>query len=201
MSINKRIQIEFNKLTKDPPPGVSARLVKDERDNDIYNQWIATINGPDEYPWKDSQFELSVNFPTNYPFSPPHIRFSTRIYHPNISSDGSICLDTLSKNWAPGLGMGQIFLMIISLLTDPNTNDPLNSDAASKHKNNKTEYDKKVREYVEKYALKNSAQPNQQAQSTQQTQTTQQAQPTDLPVLHELADIDNDDDDDDSEVD
>jgi ubiquitin-conjugating enzyme E2 D/E len=87
--------------------------------------------GPEDSPYSGGVFFLNIYFPTDYPFKPPKITFATRIYHPNINSNGGICLDILKDQWSPALTISKgIFLIIVllsisSLLTDPNPDDPL----------------------------------------------------------------------------
>jgi hypothetical protein len=54
-------------------------------------------------PYSSGVFFLSIAFPTDYPFKPPKVNFITRIYHPNINANGSICLDILRDQWSPAL--------------------------------------------------------------------------------------------------
>ena len=51
--------------------------------------------GPPDSPYQGGVFFLTIHFPTDYPFKPPKVAFTTKIYHPNINSNGSICLDIL----------------------------------------------------------------------------------------------------------
>lgn len=65
--------------------------------------WQATIMGPEGSPYAGGVFFLAIHFPTDYPFKPPKVNFTTPVYHPNINSNGSICLDILRDQWSPAL--------------------------------------------------------------------------------------------------
>ena len=115
--------------------------------------WQATIMGPSDSPFSGGVYFLNINFPTEYPFKPPKINFETQIYHPNINSKGSICLDILKDSWSPALTISKVLLSICSLLTDPNPDDPLVPDIAHVYKNNRAAYDATAREWNRKYAM------------------------------------------------
>jgi ubiquitin-protein ligase len=61
------------------------------------------ISAQGDSPYSGGVFFLAIHFPTDYPFKPPKVNFTTRIYHPNINSNGSICLDILRDQWSPAL--------------------------------------------------------------------------------------------------
>ena len=95
---------------------------------------------------------LEMTFPNEYPFKPPKVKFITKVYHCNVNDKGGICLDLLKDNWSPAIKVSQLLLSIQSLLTDPNTNDPLVPDIAKLYKENKKQHDKNAREWTQKYA-------------------------------------------------
>ncbi|CAL5992620.1 Ubiquitin-conjugating_enzyme E2 [Hexamita inflata] len=145
----RRIQKELKEFREDPPMNCSGGPVGDN----LY-QWAAVIIGPKDTPYEGGLFKLSIEFPNDYPFKPPKVVFDTKVFHPNVSSDGIICLDILKKEWSPILTISKVILSICSLLNDPNPDDPLNGDAARLLKNSKDEYNKTVREHVRLYASK-----------------------------------------------
>ena len=94
--------------------------------------------GPPDSPYQGGVFFLTIHFPTDYPFKPPkviinkrfvntmfhflicliykycvfQVAFTTRIYHPNINSNGSICLDILRSQWSPALTISKVHLYV-----------------------------------------------------------------------------------------
>ena len=84
-------------------------------------------------------FKLSFAFPSNYPYSPPTVMFTTPIFHPNIDMAGRICLDILKDKWSAVYNVQSILLSLQSLLGEPNTKSPLNGQAAELWDKNPTE--------------------------------------------------------------
>ncbi|XP_063564553.1 ubiquitin-conjugating enzyme E2 D4 isoform X11 [Gorilla gorilla gorilla] len=91
-------------------------------------------------PYQGGVFFLTIHFPTDYPFKPPKVAFTTKIYHPNINSNGSICLDILRSQWSPALTVSKVLLSICSLLCDPNPDDPLVPEIAHTYKADREKY-------------------------------------------------------------
>ncbi|KAH0751176.1 hypothetical protein KY290_030408 [Solanum tuberosum] len=134
----KRLMRDFKRLQQDPPAGISGAPY----DNNIM-LWNAVIFGPDDTPWDGGTFKLTLQFSEDYPNKPPTVRFVSRMFHPNIYADGSICLDILQNQWSPIYDVAAILTSIQSLLCDPNPNSPANSEAARMFSENKREYNRK----------------------------------------------------------
>lgn len=115
--------------------------------------WQATIMGPPDSPYAGGVFLVTIHFPPDYPFKPPKVAFRTKVFHPNINSSGSICLDILKEQWSPALTISKVLLSICSLLTDPNPDDPLVPEIAHMYKTDRTKYESTARSWTQKYAM------------------------------------------------
>lgn len=140
MAAIKRIQNEHKEMITNPPANCSGGPVND----DIF-KWNATIIGPIGTPYEGGIFNLTINFTDDYPFKPPNVIFTTKIYHCNINSSGGICLDILKEQWSPALTISKVLLCICSVLDDPNPNDPLVPEIAALLKSDKEAHDKNAR--------------------------------------------------------
>ncbi|VFV33347.1 ubiquitin-conjugating enzyme e2 c [Lynx pardinus] len=79
--------------------------------------------------YEDLRYKLSLELPRGYPYNMPTVKFLTPCYHPNVDTQGNICLDILKDKWSALYDIRTILLSIQSLL-EPNINGPLNTLAA-----------------------------------------------------------------------
>jgi len=135
----KALQQELKSLQKEPLEGFTVKLV-----NDNLFEWEVGIYGPPNTLYQGGYFKSSIKFPPDYPYSPPTVRFLTKMWHPNIYENGDVCISILhppvddptnnselpSEKWNPAQNVRTIMMSIISLLNEPNTFSPANVDAS-----------------------------------------------------------------------
>lgn len=134
----KALQQELKSLQKEPLEGFTVKLV-----NDNLFEWEVAIFGPPNTLYQGGYFKSCIKFPQDYPYSPPTVRFSTKMWHPNIYENGDVCISILhppvddptntelpSEKWNPAQNVRTVMMSIISLLNEPNTFSPANVDAS-----------------------------------------------------------------------
>lgn len=108
-------------------------------------KWIGTISGPNDSVYENQKYKLSLQFPNSYPYTAPIVKFITAVFHPNVDTNGNICLDILKDKWSALYDVRTILLSIQALLGEPNIYSPLNALAADLWKDPE-EYKKHVLE-------------------------------------------------------
>ncbi len=131
----QRIQREFKEVIKSEEvkkSGVQLELVGDN-----FTELVGIIAGPMDSPYEGGTYKLEIKIPDTYPFNPPKVRFTTKIWHPNISSvTGAICLDILKDQWAAAMTLRTVLLSLQALLTAPEPDDPQDAVVAKQYKAN-----------------------------------------------------------------
>lgn len=145
MSIcEKRLISDFKNLVQSKPSSYMASPYKDD-----IRKWAAVILGPEDTPWQGAALCLSMEFLPDYPTKPPVIKFLTKVYHPNVYGDGSICLDILKDKWSPAYDISSVLVSVQNLLTDPNPMSPANGEAANLYVRDRNGFDLKVQQCAE----------------------------------------------------
>jgi ubiquitin-conjugating enzyme E2 D/E len=152
MAFVRRLTQNYLEIQKNPPPLCYA---EPEDPNKDMMHWIGWIEGPEDSPYAGGKFHLTLTFPSDYPFKPPTIKFLTPIYHPNISTEGEICLDILHSQWSPALTIRSLLISLCSLLTDPNSEHGMNNDALQLYRIDIDTYKQVAKEWTMMHAINN----------------------------------------------
>ncbi|XP_020249041.1 ubiquitin-conjugating enzyme E2 27-like [Asparagus officinalis] len=100
---------------------ILAQLCKGEG-NDLA-QLEGTIPGPVGTPYEGGIFHIDIQLPGNYPFEPPQMKFSTKVWHPNIChQSGAVSLSAefyLEGKWNPTVTLQNVLLSLQALLSRP----------------------------------------------------------------------------------
>eukprot|EP00968_Pinguiococcus_pyrenoidosus_P021913 scaffold2952_cov312-Pinguiococcus_pyrenoidosus.AAC.28 len=89
----KRLQKELRDIEAAPLDFCSFSLAEDEN---LFS-WNVVMIGPEESPYEGGSFVVQIEFPADYPFKPPVVKFLTKVYHPSVKQDsGEICADVIT---------------------------------------------------------------------------------------------------------
>lgn len=146
----RRIAKEIGDIQKDPHSQVTAEPAG--ADDDL-THLRGSFRGPPGTPYEDGTFFVDIKIPNEYPFKPPVMRFETKVWHPNVSSQtGAICLDTLSSAWSPVLTIRSALLSLQSLLSTPEPKDPQDAEVANMLLHRPKEFERVARDWAINYA-------------------------------------------------
>jgi len=145
----RQVSKELSHLRTNPLEGIRV-CINEEDVSDIQ----ADIDGPACTPYFGGCFRVKLVLAKDFPTSPPKGYFVTKIFHPNVSRNGEICVNTLKKDWKSDLGIKHILLTIKCLLIVPNPESALNSEAGKLLLEHYEDYCKRAKWMTEIHASK-----------------------------------------------
>ena len=105
---------------------------------------------PEEVRYEGDVFTVTITLGDKYPRVPPRAVMNTPIFHPNICSNGAICVACLRRSWNQTVTIHQLLEEIVHALRHPNPDDELSLEAANMMKSDPKKFELVVREQVAK---------------------------------------------------
>jgi ubiquitin-conjugating enzyme E2 S len=147
--IISRLMGEIRELVRHPPEGVEYIAADDSSVSEIH----AFIEGPEETPFYGGKFRMKLVISDDYPNSSPKGYFLTKIYHPNISNAGEICVNTLKRDWNASVTLKHVLQVIRCLLIVPFPESALNDEAGKLFMESYDEFSARARIMTEVHAI------------------------------------------------
>lgn len=88
----RRVKKEINEVKADKDAGLQ---VEPYDDSDM-TRLKGTFIGPPDTPYEGGTYHVDITVPSSYPFKPPTVKFTTKIWHPNISSV-TVCMQGVTS--------------------------------------------------------------------------------------------------------
>lgn len=145
--MSKRLGKELMKLKKKKLDWIKVNV-----DEANIRQWDVIIEGPDKTPYENGSFKVKMEFPIDYPFKPPEVHFSTKIYSPHVKSDtGAICQGLLG-DWAPTNNALSVLMKLRTIMEDPSSDAPVEQAIGQQYSEDKEAFVAEARKWTKKYA-------------------------------------------------
>jgi ubiquitin-conjugating enzyme E2 S len=119
----RQLMKQLKDLHDNPIDGITLKQ------GDSITQIEAELKGPEDTPYAGGVFTVVLVFGDTYPEQPPKGNFKTKIFHPNVSEKGEICVNALKRDWTPDITIGHILSVVRCLLIEPNPESALNEEA------------------------------------------------------------------------
>lgn len=142
------LTLEFNKLKYSPDlPIQNCEYV----DGNI-KHWRIIFQGSIYSPYEDGIFTLEFIFNKGrFPNNGPEAKFMTKMFHPNIDSNGHVCINLLN-DWKSGTSLETVFYGILDIMDHPVASGGYSNEARKLLEKSEEEFYKKVEEYTITYA-------------------------------------------------
>ena len=113
--------------------------------------WKGVVYGPENSPYENGKYDISINFEEDKPDEKPKLQFLTKIYHYNINQNNGeiVCPHIWNKNSSEEENMKNIKLLMLA----PDSRYPCSKFIQEEYYNNFPRYKEKALRFNEDYAM------------------------------------------------
>jgi ubiquitin-conjugating enzyme E2 M len=97
--------------------------------NDL--SYLNVLISPNIGYWVGAKYNFCIRIPFEYPYKDPIVKCLTKIYHPNITLTGEVCLSILKLGWKCTYSINTVIINLQTIFEFPYPDDPLNKGAAA----------------------------------------------------------------------
>ena len=128
-NINRLIK-DIREITKNP---LTEHNIYYTHDEDNILKGYALIIGPKNTPYYGGFYFFIIDYPVNYPYSPPKFKYMTNDgitrFNPNLYTNGKVCLSVLNtwygEQWTSCLTLSTVLLNLCTIfIENPLINEP-----------------------------------------------------------------------------
>jgi len=154
-----KIGRELKAIIEDPVEGIYCDLV----DESNVFEWRIWLEGSKSSAYEGGIFQMRLEFPKDYPMSPPKLNMLSEFWHPNIYKNGEVCISILhppindpmsgerpEERWLPTQTVSTIMLSFLSMLNDPNPSSPANVDAYVEWRDRRAQFNERCKKLADK---------------------------------------------------
>jgi len=126
----KRLLKDVKEILKNPLTEQGIYYIHDDAD---MLKGYALIIGPSDTPYFGGNYFFEINYPTDYPHTPPKVKYCTNAenirFNPNLYTSGKVCISLLNTwrgdQWTSCQTISTILLTLCTLLCkNPLLNEP-----------------------------------------------------------------------------
>jgi ubiquitin-conjugating enzyme (huntingtin interacting protein 2) len=98
----RRVAKELGDIQND----AQSKIIAQPASADDITHLKASFLGPPDTPYEGGTFVVDIKIPQEYPFRPPVMKFDTKLWHPNVSSQ-TVCSRSPSAAFSRSLAYVQ----------------------------------------------------------------------------------------------
>lgn len=149
-STYKRLRHEWHEIQQSVTDDTTSNFSLEPFTEDL-RKWKGNVRGPAGSAYEGGNFQYMLTVGPEYPLQAPTLRLDTKIWHPNISSEGILEHDW--GDWCPALTLEKWLVAVTALLSEPDFENGTRNEVLDQYVIDPHAFTAQAREWTQLYAI------------------------------------------------